>query len=302
MGNETRSYEVVSNWAKLPEGRSFGYTHGIEVDANNRYYVFHTGSPAMYVFDEEGNFLNAWGEEFAGGAHGCYLHREADGERFYLTDTARSEVIKTDLEGNVLLRIGTPDLPDVYDAERLFVPTDVAVGPGGLIYVADGYGQSYIHVYDQEGHYIKSWGGKGNGEGQLDCPHGVSVDYRHDEPEIYVADRGNNRIQVFTLEGRHKRFVTEEMRMPDSFFYYGDEVVFPDLLSRVTVLDKDDKLIVHLGDDPEASKQEGWPNLPNDYYRADRFSSPHGVCADAAGNLYVAEWTQDGRVTKLVRG
>ena len=98
-----------------------------------------------------------------------------------------------------------------------------------------------------------------------------------------------------------KRFIQEDMDLPCSFYCVGEEMYFPDLHSRVTIFDGNDRLITHLGEDPEAHKQEGWPNLPKSYYRPDKFSSPHGVCVDSQGSVYVAEWIIDGRVTKLVR-
>lgn len=302
MGNDVRQYEVISAWATLPEDMSFGYTHGVEMDSNRRIYIFHTGTPSVAVFNEDGEYITSWGEQFEGGAHGFYLHRKEDGsEQFYVTDTERGLVVKTTLEGEHLLEIGTPDLPEIYNEEKKFIPTDVAVAANGDLYIADGYGQSYVHQYDSQGGYIRSWGGEGTEAGQLTCPHGISVNVRGGEEELYVADRGNNRIQVFTMDGQHKRFITDDMKMPCNFYFYGDEIVFPDLLSRVSIFDRDDRLIVHLGDDPEASRQEGWPNLPKSYYRDDRFSSPHGVCVDPEGNLYVVEWIEDGRVTKLIR-
>jgi len=300
-GTSAFSFDVVLDWAKWPESVTVGYTHGVEKDTAGHIYVFHTGSPSVVVFDEDGSYLRSWGEQFEGGAHGFYLHQSAEGEFAYITDTSKGIVAKYTLDGQELLTIETPNLPDIYDAERKFVPTDVAVGPNGDIYVADGYGQSYIHRYTAAGEYISSWGGSGKEAGQLNCPHGISVNLRGAEPELYVADRGNNRIQVFTLDGQHKRFITNDMDMPCSFYFDGDEMYFPDLHSRITVFDKDDRLITHLGEDQQAYKQEGWPNLPKDYFQPDRFSSPHGVCADGKGNVYVAEWTVDGRVTKLSR-
>jgi len=91
------------------------------------------------------------------------------------------------------------------------------------------------------------------------------------------------------------------MDAPCSFYYYGDEVYFPDLKSRVTIFDRNDQLICHLGEDQQAYKQEGWPNLAKSFYRSNKFSSPHGVCVDSKGDVYVAEWIQDGRITKLAR-
>jgi DNA-binding beta-propeller fold protein YncE len=300
VGNAFREYEVAEGWAKVPSTIQLGYTHGIESDSAGNMYIFHTNKPTVVKFDGDGNYLSSWGDEYEGGAHGFLLSKENGQEYFYLTDTS-GRVVKTTLDGEVLLTIGTPDLPNVYDAERKFVPTDVAVAPNGDIYVADGYGQNYIHQYNEAGEPIRSWGGAGSAPGQMNCPHGISVDLRGDEPELYVADRGNHRIQVFTMDGQHKRFIDENMDLPCNFYYYGDEVVFPDLNSRVTILDRNDKLIAHLGEDQQAYKQQGWPDLPLDYFRANRFSSPHGVCVDAQGNIFVVEWTRFGRITKLVR-
>jgi hypothetical protein len=301
MGNAFREYEVAEGWAKVPESIKLGYTHGIEIDDEGNVYVFHTNAPCVLKFDKDGNYLSSWGDEYEEGAHGFLLHRENGVAYFYLTDTQRGLVVKTTLDGRKLLELGVPDLPAIYDAERKFSPTDVAVAPNGDIYVADGYGQHYIHQYRADGSYVRSWGGNGSEPGKLNCPHGISVNLRGSEPELYVADRGNHRIQVFTLDGEHKRFIDENMDMPCNFYFYGDELVFPDLHSRVTIFDRNDKLIAHLGEDQQAYKQKGWPNLPLDCFRVNRFSSPHGVCVAQDGSIFVAEWTQYGRITKLVR-
>ncbi|MEC0093884.1 NHL repeat-containing protein [Paenibacillus macquariensis] len=301
LGNTERSYNLVPGWAKLPADLDFGYTHGIVVDQEDNVYVFHTGKPSIFKFNQDGQFLGAWGEEFEGGAHGFYLNKEQDGEYLYVTDTSRCNIVKMDLSGNHLLTLETPDRADIYNEELKFVPTDVAVSANGDIYVADGYGQSWIHQYTAAGEYIRSWGGKGTECGQLNCPHGISIDTRQGEEEVYVADRGNHRIQVFTLQGDFKRVIMDDLDMPCSFYFQGDEVYIPDLDSRITIFDKNDRLICHLGEDQQAYKQTGWPNLPKSYYRDNKFSSPHGICVDSQGSVYVAEWIVDGRVTKLSR-
>ncbi|MDR6882069.1 hypothetical protein [Bacillus sp. 3255] len=302
IGSASHLYAVQEGWGQLPANIQYGYTHGICVDDEDRVYVHHTGKESVVVFDKEGNFLTSWGSEFEGGAHGFYLHRNSDGQQhLYFADTKRASVVKTTLTGEVLFRISPPDRPDLYDEERKYIPTDVCVAPNGDIYVADGYGQSYVHHYNAEGAYIRSWGGSGSEPGKLSSPHGISVNLRGETPELYIADRSNNRIQVFSLEGEHLRFVEHNLDLPCSFYFFGDEVYLPDLHSRVTILDHNDRLITHLGEDQQAYKQQGWPNLPKGYYRPDRFSSPHGVCVDSQGNVYVAEWISDGRVTKLVR-
>jgi DNA-binding beta-propeller fold protein YncE len=301
VGNGTHTYTVAEGWVKLPTGFNLGYTHGVVVDKHDHVYVFHTGSPSIIKFDQQGNFISAWGEQFEGGAHGFYLHQEKDGEYLYITDTKRCVVEKLSLDGKTLLSIGTPNLPDIYDAERKFVPTDVAVAPNGDIYIGDGYGQNWVHVYSSAGKYLHSFGGTGSAPGQCISPHGVSIDLRSGQPEVYVADRGNYRMQVFTLDGVHKRFVQDDIDMPCSFYFFGDEVYVPDLRSRVSIYDRNDRLITHLGEDQQANRKEGWPNLDLSYFRPNKFSSPHGVCVDSKGNVYVAEWTVHGRITKLIR-
>jgi sugar lactone lactonase YvrE len=301
VGNGSHMYVMEAGWARIPDSMAFGYTHGIVVDRENNVHVFHTNAPSVVTFDPNGRYIRSWGDEFAGGAHGFYLHSEGDEEFLYLTDTSRGLMVKTTLNGEKVLELGTPDLPEIYGGERKYVPTDVAVAPNGDIYVTDGYGQNWIHQYRADGSYIRSFGGTGAGEGQLACPHGISVDLRSGTPELYVADRSNHRIQVFTLEGEHKRFIDENMDMPCSFYFHGDEVYVPDLHSRITIFGRDDRLVTHLGEDQQAYKQKGWPNLEAAYFRNNRFSSPHGVCVDAAGNIYVAEWMKDGRITKLTR-
>jgi DNA-binding beta-propeller fold protein YncE len=302
IGSASHSYEIAENWGRLPINIAYGYTHGVCVDAEDNVYVHNTGKDAVVVFNREGHFLASWGGEFEGGAHGFYLHQDPEGKEYlYFTDTKRRLLVKTTLDGKTVWEQGQPDRPDLYDAERRYIPTDVCIAPNGDIYVADGYGQYYIHHYNAEGGYIQSWGGRGSEPGQLLEPHGISVNLRGAEPELYVADRRNHRIQVFTLDGQHKRFMEHNLDLPCSFYFWRDEVYIPDLDSRVTILDKDDRLITHLGEDQQAYKQKGWPNLPKDNFRPDKFSSPHGVCVDSHGDVYIVEWISDGRLTKLIR-
>lgn len=294
-------YAVNADWVKLPSEIRLGYTHGVVIDAKDQVYVFNQSEHAVIVFDRDGNYLNSWGEEFAKGAHGMYLSREGSEEYLYLTDLEQHSVVKTTLDGSILMRLGVPDLPDVYDTTGSYLPTDIAIAPNGDIYVCDGYGQSMIHHYRPDGTRVRSWGGKGSAPGKLDCPHGIWVDTRKSGPVLYVADRKNNRLQVFTMEGEHIRFVTENIDYPCGFYPYGNELVIPDLHSRVTLLDQDDRLITHIGEDPSAWQKEGWPGRPASERSADLFVSPHAAAVDSHGDLYVVEWVPDGRITKWIR-
>ncbi|HEY8668659.1 MAG TPA: hypothetical protein VIL86_18575 [Tepidisphaeraceae bacterium] len=301
LGSGTHTYEWVENWAKLPAGKAFGYTHGVVIDSKENVHIFNQSKDALCTFDLAGNFIRSWGEEFAAGAHGLYLSKEGGTEYLYLSDYEIQKVRKTTLTGEMVLEFQRPDRKDIYADPKTYKPTDVCVGPSGDVYVFDGYGQPYVHRYDKNGKYLQSIGGPGNGQGQLNCPHAGNIDARHGEPELYVADRGNNRIQVFTLDGKHKRFITEAQQMPCNFAWYKDEVYIPDLLARVTILDKNDKLITHLGENPEAPKTTGWPNI-QDKVQKGKFNSPHACRVDPkSGDLFVVEWISTGRVTKLKR-
>lgn len=302
-GSDPYRYRVNTDWAQLPDGYRFGTTHGVVEDAAGRIYIHHTGSPSTFVFEPDGTFVSAWGEAYAGGAHGIHLNRENGGEFLYLAATSLGVVAKTTPDGEELLRIATPPRPDIYDDEHRFVPTETTVAPDGTIFVADGYGQPWVHRYTPDGEYIDSFGGQGSDPGRLDNPHGIMLDTRGEEPRILVSDRKNVRLQYFDLEGRHLGVVEGMLRFPCTTIQWNDHIFIPDLHSRLTVLGPDDTLVTHLADWPYCWKRPGWPNLPRSEWVAGRASSPHDLHVDAHGNIYLAEWLSEGtgKVTKLER-
>lgn len=310
-GNGGHSYEVQHDWGELPAGHAYGNTHGIVEDSQGRMYVFHTvhktatTTDAMVVFDDKGKFVKSWGSDYAGGAHGLHIQKEGREEFLYLCDTRRSIVTKTTLDGKELLKLEYPKESDFYKPgadgrPARYVPTNLAVASNGDIYVGDGYGSSYINQYDKSGKFIRTFGGGRTKEpGSLNSPHGIFIDARSGKEELVVADRSNNRLQYFSLDGKHLRFVTDEMDLPCHFSIRGGEMLIPDLFARVTVLDKNNKLIVHLGDDKAANDYRKIRTLPREAFRAGKFVAPHGACFDHRGNIFVAEWVEVGRITKL---
>jgi hypothetical protein len=183
--------------------------------------------------------------------------------------------------------------------KRKYSPTNLAIAPSGDIYVGDGYGSSHINQYDRKGRFIRTFGGMGSEAGKLSCPHGIIVDIRGGkDPILMIADRGNNRIQRFTIDGEHIDFV-EGTIMPCHFGHAknGDMVV-PDLAARVTLMDRDNKVMEHLGDD-SASEWRKTRTMTRDKFTPGKFIAPHGACFDQAGNIFVVEWVEIGRVTKL---
>lgn len=311
LGEGAHTYEVTHDWGELPADIKYGNTHGVCEDSQGHIYVHHTvnaaseSSDSMVVFDANGRFIKSWGKEFKGGAHGLHIRKEGNTEFLYLCDTKRGLVVKTTLEGEEVFSLGYPSQAEPYSKPGLdgkpikYSPTNLAVTPKGDIYVGDGYGSSYVNVYNGRGEYKFTFGGPGKEAGQLNCPHGIICDERGSQPVITIADRGNNRIQNFTLDGKHIEFIGGT-NLPCHFgFYNNGDVVVPDLGARVTLLDRDNKVITHLGDDSAANTWKDLRKEPRDKFTPGKFVCPHGACFDRAGNIFVVEWVEVGRVSKL---
>ena len=160
--------------------------------------------------------------------------------------------------------IGYPEQSEAYkpgaDGKKpKYSPTNLAIAPNGDLYVGDGYGSSYINQYNSKGEYLRTFGGKGKEPGRLDCPHGIAVDLRGAEPVLTVADRANNRIQRFTLDGRTSISSPAPTCPAISTYFKNGDVVVPDLGARVTLMDRNNQVITHLGDD-SASQVERHPH------------------------------------------
>lgn len=304
-------YEWIDQWAVLPDTpshRENGRTHGITVTNAGDVMVFCQADPAMIVFDADGNQKATWGDRFAG-AHGLTRIEEDGAEYLWLTDQYSGEVVKTTLDGRTLQNLERPDIAH-YQLGGKYSPTWVAVneprfGGNGDIWVADGYGASLVHRYDKRGQYLGSISGD-KGGGRFACPHGIAFRFDRDEPELYVADRGNQRVQVFDPEGAFKRIVgAKTLHSPCMFDFHDGLTLLPQLWARVDLLDGEDNLLAILGDHGHATTVRGWPNhnVAGDpaLIQPARFNSPHGATFDHAGNIYVVEWIVGGRITKLRR-
>jgi outer membrane protein assembly factor BamB len=181
LGSGDYLYEVTHDWGEVPARIKYGNTHGVCEDSNGHIYVHHTvhatseSSDSMVVFDGQGKFVKSWGKDFKGGAHGLLIRREGAQEFLYLCDTKRGLVVKTTLNGEEVLTIGYPVESPAYSpnpdgSRKKYSPTNLAVTPDGNIYVADGYGSSYVNVYTAEGKYIKMFGGQGRWRRRVGLP------------------------------------------------------------------------------------------------------------------------------------
>lgn len=324
VGLQPHTYTWNSNWAKLPDGISTGYTHGVVIDAEGLVHVFNQSPHALLSFDPQGNFIRTWpkSDRFLG-AHGMTLVTEGGnaggtrtageaegaqgsaGEQFlWLTDQKSCEVVKTTLDGETVLSIGRPQHPSYDGPNAKYAPTWAAASPvDGTVFVADGYGSGFVSRYDRDGHYIDSFDGS-DGAGRFKCPHGIWIGTRPsatgtNDPVLYVTDRGNARVQVFDLQGRFIKVF--DQRCPCCFDQFNGGLLVPDLHAAVAIYDEQDQIIVTLGENRQIVDEHGWPNVPHAMQVAGKFNSPHGGAFDAEGNIYIVEWIEDGRVTKLTR-
>jgi hypothetical protein len=305
VGSGEHTFDWIENWAVIPdtpEGRADGRTHGVVVTHDGRVIVFHLGNPAILVYNARGSLIDSWGDRFPG-AHGLTLVREGATEYLWLTDYKTGEVVKTTLEGETVLSLPFPNL-DGYDDPK-YAPTWVSVfeerfGGNGDIWVADGYGAAYVHRYDRSGNYLSSLDGT-TGAGRFRHPHGLYVDTRKTDPELYIADRMNRRVQVYDLQGKFKRLLADAADTSAcAFIPHGEFTLIPEApyRARLTVLDPDDRVAATLGENDQACARPGFPN-DRALVEPGRFVTPHSVASDAGGNLYVVEWITGGRITKL---
>ena len=312
IGHGEFTYEWIDNWARIPQtpsGSENGRTHGVVVAKSGDVYVFNQADPGVLVFAQDGKLKSSWGDRFAG-AHGMTLVEEGGTEHLWLADQTSKEVVKTTLDGKTVQTLPQPP-HHVYQDGGAYVPTWVAVneerfGGNGDVWVADGYGSSLVHRFTKRGEYKGSLSGQKGEAGRFNCPHAIAFNPRSkaDGPELYVADRGNQRVQVFDAEGRYKRTVgARTLHSPCMFGFVGELCLVPELYARVDILDADDNVVAMLGDNGLASQLPGWPNHNKtgkpELIQPGKFNSPHGATFAPNGDIYVVEWIIGGRITKL---
>ena len=304
-------FDWHDHWATLPDHVTLGYTHGIARSTDGRVFVFNQSQHALLVLDPDGVYLTSWGEDFAAGAHGLTLATDAEGEYLLLTDYERGEVVRASLDGEIQFIITAPRVGDLYDDASAFKPTETSVASDGTIYVADGYGKPWIHIYAPDGSYRDSFGGPSGrtfsrcaaweDPGSLAQPHGVTLaDLGHGE-EVIVADRRHNRLQVFDRAGTFQRFIHGGVRYPCSVNVHQGLMYVPDLYSCVHVLQTDGTPVMRIGDQPQAWDLPGWPNVDDVRRPAGMFVAPHACHVDDDGSLLVVEWHERGRIVRLER-
>lgn len=322
-GTGAHRYEVLHDWAKLPSNYSWQTTHNVAVDREGLLYVIHEGRenlkdhPSIFVFDGQGKFVRAFGQQFQGGGHGLEVRTEGREQYLYVTGYQQlKNFAKLTLKGEPVWEKRAPMESGLYPAGEdskpakrwgrdAFMPTNYAFLPDGGFFLADGYGAYRIHRYDKNGKWLSMFGGTGTGPGEFNLPHGIALDDRPGRtPSVVVCDRANKRLQWFTLEGKHLKTL-DGFILPANIDVRGDLLLVPDLSARVTLVGKDDTILTHLGEDPAwreqvtSQKNAMRKDESGASWQSGKFLHPHDACFDAAGNIFVAEWVHTGRITKL---
>ena len=277
---DVKPYRPVRDFLKLPHDLKLGAVSGVATDADGNLYAFHRGDPArpILLFDKSGAFVRSFGDGLFNQTHG--LRIDPDGN-VWATDSENHTVVKFSHDGKVLLTLGERHVKG--EDERHFnLPTDVAFAPNGDVYVSDGYGNSRVVKLDKSGKFLLAWGRKGTGPGELDTPHQVRLDSKGD---VYVADRENKRVQVFTPDGKFVRQFGEGIAPYGLFITPADEVFIADgLKHEVLKVDKTGKVLLRWG---AGGREPG------------NFLMPHGLHVAPDGAVYVGEIT-NARLQKFV--
>jgi DNA-binding beta-propeller fold protein YncE len=308
VGTDPWRYRALDQWAQLPPGWNFPDVVAVATDSQGRVYVFNRSEHPVAIFRDDGTFVTSWGEGGFKRPHGITI---APDDTVWCVDDFDHCVRQFTPAGRLLRTLGIRGQPSDTGATSVdyrtirragppfHYPTNLALAPNGELYIADGYGNARVHRFSPEGKLLQSWGEPGAGPGQFHLPHGIAVDA---EGTVYVADRENSRIQLFTPEGQYKTEWTDVARPTEVFidmagWVYVSEVGYRagrwpgtgpaepgDPGGRVSIFDRQGRLHARWGggDHP---------------LEAGDFFAPHDIWADRQGNLYVGEvvWSAGGR-------
>jgi hypothetical protein len=253
VGTGKYVYSLSDDWAKLPAGMRFGRVSDVGIDSQDRVYVFQRTDPPVLVFDREGTYLNSWGNGAFLYPHGLHIANDI----VYLTDRDSSVCIMYTLDGKPIQMLGKHKVTSDTGAAGFPAPvprvagpfnqaTDIVPAPWGDLYVTDGHRNARVHRFDSGGHLLQSWGTWGKTEpGQFDVPHSLIVGR---DGRVYVVDKENYRIQVFSANGEFQAMWTD-MRRPNDIALTpeGDfavcEGVVEGYTPRISIFDKEGNVL-----------------------------------------------------------
>jgi streptogramin lyase len=291
-------YQTVEGWANMPEGRTWGSTSAVDIDPDGKsiWVAERCGSnscvgsdlPVVLKFDPSGKLVASFGAGIFIFPHGIHVDRDGN---VWVTDAQGTEgkghqVFKFSPDGKLLMTLGkagvTGEGPDTFNQ-----PSDVITAPNGDIFVADGHGRdsnARIVKFTKDGKFIKAWGKKGSAPGEFDTPHGLAMDSRG---RLFVADRNNNRIQIFDQEGKFLEEWKQFSRLSGIYIDRNDILYGADSESN-TKRNPGWKRGIRIGSAKDGKVTAFIPD-PNPDPDNSGTSAAEGVAADAQGNVYGAE-------------
>jgi peptidylamidoglycolate lyase len=292
----TIKYELVNNWPNLPANIQLGNPTGIGLDTNQNIVVFHRAGrewpllgpmpnkviqhKTILIIDKNnGQLLNSWGDSLFIMPHGLTVDNESN---VWVTDVGLHQLFKFNHDGKLLMKLGEAKVAG-NDSLHFNKPTDIAIAKDGSFYVSDGYGNSRVIKFSATGKYLFEWGKKGNGEGEFDIPHGITID-KNDN--VFVADRENNRIQEFDPNGRFiRQFINPSFGSICS-------VAFDKTQSKLFAVDDFTFLkLKHRGSDVFVIDSTG--NIQTRFGRSGSYSGKiawyHDLTIDAAENIFLCD-------------
>lgn len=273
---------LVENWPQLPKGWNFGEVSGVDVDRHDNVWVFHRGQHPVMQFDKHGKLLQAWNDVPVKSSHGIRL--DPDGN-VWLVDVLGHQIMKMSQDGRVQMVIANAGQAAAANNDVKYGfnrPTSLAFHPNGDIYVSDGYLNARVVRYTKQLEYVQQWGKKGKGDSEFDIAHDITIDKRG---RIYVADRTNNRVQIFDASGNLLGKWTD-LGQPWGLYYAKNEdaIYMADgENNRVVKVNLDGQILGTLG---------GFGKAPG------KFDFAHHLSVDSSGSIYVAE-IKNWRVQKF---
>lgn len=291
------AYDFQADFIKPPPGRTeIGNGHGeIAVDsAGNIYVSVQENGAGIQVYGPDGAYKSTL--PLPGSLHGFVIRKDGDGEYLFAAVLGEQRVIKTKLDGTVVMEIPTSSFPEDKRGKGLKL-TNCDVAPNGDIYVVDGYGQSYIFVFSREGKFKSVFGGPVEPL-TLKNAHKIFIDRRFEPARVMICDRGNKRMMHTDLDGKLIGIIAENMRNPSSASFHGDLMCVAEIAGNVSVWDKDNKNVANLGTNP---KMTNTPKIEPKDWQQGVVTSPHGITFDNDGNILETEWNQWGRVLRWNR-
>jgi peptidylamidoglycolate lyase len=271
VADSNRSYSIVSNWPDVQNNFSMGQATGVAVDSHNHVFIFHRASRewvepfpienisehTIFMFDgATGELKNSWGGGLFIMPHGLSVDKE---NNVWVTDVGSQQIHKFSHDGELVLSIGEAGVLGK-DKTHFALPTDLSILEDGSVYVSDGYDNTRVIKFDSSGTFKMQWGSPGNQSGEFDLPHGISASNNR----IYVADRGNSRVQVFDNKGTYiSEWKDEQVGRPYGVAVSNDEQVFiidggdqPDnTRSRVVILDTDGNVLDSFSAEDESDQK-----------------------------------------------